>query len=296
MNLIIETDLGRDPDDLFAILYLIAAGVNIRCLTITPGGPDQVAVAKLIRDVTKVNFTIGVSQWGRSKTDSGGIHTRLLDRYGRDYYSSADEEGHYLMALAAHEYDDCELLVIGPPTSIGRFLARYPDDFNLSLSLIKRATIQGGFLGYDAHQFPCPQLAKFVGKSSVQTFNLNGDIKGAQAISDSGIPHIQYVCKNVCHTVEFDPTRLEDFKFDMENPAQRLFKEAADLYFDKHDSKKFHDPTAAVCHLHPEIADWVTGKMVREHGGWGGVPSEVGHQIIANINQEALWGHLQEFR
>ena len=48
MNLIIETDIGRDPDDLFAIAYLIAAGANVRAVLISPGDPDQIAVARLL--------------------------------------------------------------------------------------------------------------------------------------------------------------------------------------------------------------------------------------------------------
>ncbi len=36
-NLVVETDLGRDPDDFSALCYLISAGYNIVGITITPG-------------------------------------------------------------------------------------------------------------------------------------------------------------------------------------------------------------------------------------------------------------------
>jgi hypothetical protein len=48
MNLVIETDIGNDPDDLFAIAYLIAAGVTVRAVLITPGDPAQVAICRLL--------------------------------------------------------------------------------------------------------------------------------------------------------------------------------------------------------------------------------------------------------
>lgn len=35
-NLIVETDIGHDPDDLFALCYLFSAGVNIKAILLTP--------------------------------------------------------------------------------------------------------------------------------------------------------------------------------------------------------------------------------------------------------------------
>lgn len=48
MKLIIETDLGHDPDDFFAICYFIDAGIDIQLITISPGDPDQIAIAKFL--------------------------------------------------------------------------------------------------------------------------------------------------------------------------------------------------------------------------------------------------------
>lgn len=288
MNLIIETDLGHDPDDFFAICYLIAAGVNIRCITICPGDPDQIALADLIRDRTGRDFTIGVSHPEREKMSSGGIHHKLLHRHGKSLYKLADGMGMNLIAETLESYPDSELLVIGPASSIGQLLSTDWD------KLPTRATIQGGFLGYHQHDFPCLRLDKFEGLSWCPTFNLNGDRKGAITVAESGIP-LQYVSKNLCHTIEFNKEQWHKFQRNTVNPAADLFADAANLYFDKHDSKKFHDPTAAVCHLHPEIADWVRGYMVKIEGGWGTVIDPSGHHIIADINRHLLWKHLSEF-
>ena len=54
----------------------------------------------------------------------------------------------------------------------------------------------------------------------------------------------------------------------MDLRAQEIFVEAMDKYLEKHSEKKFHDPTAAVCHLHPEIGKWVQGKLYNSQGGW----------------------------
>jgi pyrimidine-specific ribonucleoside hydrolase len=299
MNLVIETDLGHDPDDFFAICYLIAAGVKIRHISICPGDPDQVALADFIRDFTEQDFTIGVSHIDRlcqcgekdcpRKFSSGGIHHKLLKRFGRPLDRIADGEGHQLIEKACFEFDDLEALVIGPATCLA-FAVKH-----LYAKPIKRITVQGGFLGYHQHEFPCLRLPKFEGLSWCPTFNLNGDRKAAITLAESGIP-LQYVSKNVCHTIEFDRNRFSDFGGGKAScAASELFIEAATLYFQKHDAKKFHDPTAAVCHLHPEIADWVRGHMVKIEGGWGTVLDPSGHRIIADINRHLLWKHLSEF-
>ena len=73
MNLIVSSDLGRDPDDFFAICYLIASGVNIVALDISPGDPDQISFATWLLNEVQLDIPIGVSKLGRDKQSSGGI-------------------------------------------------------------------------------------------------------------------------------------------------------------------------------------------------------------------------------
>ena len=74
-----------------------------------------------------------------------------------------------------------------------------------------------------------------------------------------------------------------------DNPAAELFRLAMDLYLADHPTKKWHDPTAAVCHLHPEIGVWVRGRVTKLGGGWGTVPDPTGDHILADIDRGALW-------
>ena len=79
MNLIFETDIGRDPDDMFALLYMIKAGVDIRCITISPGDEDQVAITKAILNTLGLKIPVGVGKLNREgKTSSGGVHYDVL--------------------------------------------------------------------------------------------------------------------------------------------------------------------------------------------------------------------------
>ena len=65
----------------------------------------------------------------------------------------------------------------------------------------------------------------------------------------------------------------------------------------KHEGKKFHDPAAAVCMLHPEAGTWVNGTLYRERGGWGTRVSDdpAADEILADIDRTALWNHIATF-
>jgi hypothetical protein len=126
VNLIIETDLGHDPDDFFAICYLVAAGVNVRAITIVPGDPDQVAVARLLCRVVGLDAPIGASKLGRTELSSGGVHHELLLRRGLPMRAAPDGAGKDVVADAFRRFPDSELFIIGPATSVGQFLKENP--------------------------------------------------------------------------------------------------------------------------------------------------------------------------
>ncbi len=278
MSLIIETDIGHDPDDLFAICYLAAAGADIRAICVSPGDPDQIAIARFVCERLGLDIPIGAAQLGRTKLSSGSIHHALLKRYGKPLHAEADDTGAAMLSYSVSP--ETEAFVIGPATSVGIHLKNhYP---------FARATMQGGFVPYSVHA-PAVRLDKFEGKAWVPTFNLNADRPNGQRFLDAPMPR-QMVGKNVCHTVQFDKTRFARFGKPI-NVASELFCEAAQLYFAGHDAKAFHDPTAAVCHLHPEVGVWMDGKTVKREGGWTTVPGE--DKVLVDLDREAMWERLQ---
>lgn len=279
MRLIIETDIGHDPDDFFAITYLLAAGVQIDAILVTPGDPDQLAIAGLLRDELTPRTVIGAVP-GRTKHSSGSIHHDLLKRYGRSLDGQADCTGEQVFELKSIQPGESQAFVIGPPTHIGRYLKSGRTPF-------QRVTIQGGFAPYSVYR-PSLVLDKFEGKDWMPTFNLNGDVEGAKTLLAAPMER-QLVGKNVCHTIEFTSLMFSMFT-PPRSRAPELFHEAAKLYFERHPSKKFHDPTAAVCHLHPEIGLWIEGKTTRIKGGWTTYPGE--DQVLVDIDRTRLWYHL----
>jgi pyrimidine-specific ribonucleoside hydrolase len=283
IDLIVETDLGHDPDDFFTLCYLAAVGARIRAVCVVPGDRDQLAVARLLCKQLALDIPVGVSKLDSRKLSSGGLHHLLLDRFGLPREADHDGPGDEVLAATMTKHPGCEFLVIGPCTSTARYLAR-PDAV-----VPRRLTMQGGFLGYDLHA-PAVRLPEFEGRTWMPTFNLNGDRKGAEVLQKAPIPDRRFVGKNVCHTLLYDRAVHESMPApDPGNPGSVLFMLAMEEYLRLHEAKKWHDPTAAACHLHPEIGTWVRGRVAKIEGGWGTVTHEKGDLILADVDREALW-------
>jgi inosine-uridine nucleoside N-ribohydrolase len=283
MNLIIETDLGHDPDDFFAICYLVSAGVNIRAILITPGDPDQIAIARFICQRLGLDIPIGASKLNRTKLSSGSIHHKLLKKYDCSLESKPDGLGSEIFGETLKRYPDAEIFAIGPVSSIGRYLKEHPE------TEIGRATMQGGFLPYSLYR-PKVVLEKFE-VDWIPTFNMNGDSNATKRFLAANIKERRFVGKNVCHTIVYSIDDYLKMKFPFDE-ASWLFNEGMNTYLAEHDSKKFHDPTAAICHLHPEIGKWVRGRPKRIQNGWTTEPDENGDYVLADIDREKLWEHI----
>ena len=196
-DLIVETDLGHDPDDFFTLCYLAAVGVRIRAICIVPGDPDQLAVARLLVETLGLDSPIGASNTASRKCSSGGMHHDLLDRVGFPREAGHDGPGDEVIAGVLGRHPGCEFLVIGPCTSTARYLSGH------DAIVPRRLTMQGGFLGYHLHA-PRIRLPQFEGKTWMPTFNLNGDRKSAEVLLMAPIPDRRFVGKNVCHTLLYD--------------------------------------------------------------------------------------------
>ena len=208
MKLIVETDIGHDLDDFFAICYLFAAGVDIKAILISPGDESQIAVVEfLLKMLDKhQDVAIGVPELGRRKEEPTSIHKALLDKYKFPYYSSNANESSSLIFDILTKNDNMDFFGCGPLK-------------NISMTTISRdilkfdvATMQGGFIGYDIHNLPVPRLLKFEGRVTVSTFNLNGCTKGGLNFLQMNIKERRFVGKNVCHGVIYDNVAHEYVK------------------------------------------------------------------------------------
>lgn len=292
MSLIIETDLGADPDDYFALCYLLSSGISINSIMITPGYPDQVAIARFLIEEIGREIIVG-SSTTKKKNSLSGFYRKLRERYGIRDGADPDGQGACLLKESMSTTEEYSLLVIGPPKNVGRFLQVQ------RTHAITEATIQGGFISYDEHGLSTKKAKNLSTVEHAQSYNLNGYMPGSRALLRSNMRR-RFVSKNVNHCIYYDINRMNKInEVPAKNRAGQLFREAGEIYFQNSGRpKKFHDPNAAVCHLHPEIATWVRARMLTVDDvnpvEWYAVLDPEGDEIIADIKMELLWTYLAE--
>lgn len=280
MSYIIETDLGHDPDDLFCICHLAEMGLPIKAIGVVPGGKEQLDLACGLREHLGLNCEIGRSKID-TKPEHLGIHDDLCKMYGWNK-GKADGTNAEVFARALNEEPEADLLVIGPAPGLWKVA-------NLCRG---RLAFQGGFLPYSMFRpkLPVPKMDK---EESVPTFNFNGCREAVLALLEAPLQIRRFCGKNVCHSIILDKEKVGKMA-PARNKAGGLYLEAAKIYFDRHNEKKMHDPTALVCHLHPEIATWFRGKPAKKGSGWTTHPDPDGDYILADVDQNQLWKHILE--
>lgn len=241
---IIDTDLGHDPDDLFAISYLILAGYSISHICLTPGSPYQVQLARMICRELGCDARI-IANKPSENHGYGKMYTDLL----RLYPISDDKPDCYIYEIDKVEPSD--LVLLGAAKNCSKLDCDW-----------QNITIQGGFCPYSLHEpTKIPKLDKFVGLNSCPSYNPNGDRKGFELIANTPCGRRLFVTKNVCHTVEVDRTvmGLVENTFVL-NAFEYLFRYT--------NTKKMHDLLAAVVHGNRMVCDWVQGKVIKANTGW----------------------------
>lgn len=299
MNIILETDLCGDPDDFFAFCYLANAGVKVKGIVVTPGHEPQVKMMRMICHQLGWNVPIGGSflEFKEKYWDYTGFWKNIGDKYNANRYNGEyDCEGYKVIEKCYQEDPDITFLVIGPPKNTGEFLKRNPN------VKIKRLMMQGGFIGYDSHSDPnVVRLPKFDGKFTAKSFNASNDPESMQEILNANIDDLTFVSKNVCHTVVMDHSKylevINHWEGNDINASVNLYIGGLLAYDLQNIEKRFHDPTACACLLHPEIATWAKGRLIWEvkNGNyyWGFIVGEDSNEkIITSIDYDALWNYL----
>lgn len=289
--LVIETDLGHDPDDFFAICYLSYVA-DIRAILLTPGHAHQVAIAEYLIAELGLDAKVGIPSFrlGQGRGDDrswSGFHVEMLKKAGHQISAEARHGSDDLLDDVFREDSGAELFICGPLKNVGPYLDAHP---GLKIS---RATMQGGFIGYDVHGMDVERLEKFEGKNFVNIFNLSSYAPGGEALLAADVADRRFVSKNVCQTLTYDRTVHETVKaVPPKGRGVELIREGMDLYLSHKDGKKFYDPTAAVAHAHPEIVTWYHGCLCRNHRNWGTKPEPKKDRISVDINRKALWCHI----
>lgn len=249
-----------DPDDFFTLLLLLGHPlVNLKGVTITPGTPAQVGVVKHALGWFHTEIPVGAYNIEHPKQCVSPWHYAA---YGPMPPSRDAEPGG---ALLARLCDASTTLVTGAPLkNLGA--AMQIEGFHVG-----RLVVQGGFAGAGVVP-PEKQLAKFQGRVTCPTFNLNGDPKSALAcLTHPGIAVRRFVSKNVCHGVVYDAALHQRVTAcTAQSRSLALIWQGMEHYLTTHPGgKAFHDPLAACCAIDEAIGEWAEVELYRDKGEWG---------------------------
>jgi len=173
--IILDTDIGSDIDDAFA-LALIVNSPELELLGVTTASGDTQARARL---AAKMLWEAG-NAWRRVPVFAGvpGKPLPLEQARWADGFTSPQlkhgEAVGFLRAEFDHRPGEITLVTIGPLTNVGALLEHHPD----VAKKIKRIVMMGGSIawGYEP------------GAPPVAEYNIAADPAAAQTVFTSGIP------------------------------------------------------------------------------------------------------------
>jgi len=285
-QVIIETDIGGDPDDFYAILYMLHT-CDVKAILVSPGFTEQIRVVNgLLKYCNKEHVLVGSPKVEPGNYIVGSVVKWFLNRYQCDNRYELSED---ILDKLLKEYPDIHLFGIGPLNSIGPYLSTKKPRINT-------ICMQGGFVQHSLYR-PQVYCEKFEGVERRATYNLGGNIAGADYITDlnSDIGERYFIGKTVCHPMVLDRTVFDHYKQEPTSPEMKLFNDSVEFLIKKSHSKIFHDPVAACIYNNLDIALFLKGYMVRNKLEWSSVEYELGYNLCVDCNTELVWERIFKF-
>jgi purine nucleosidase len=177
-KVILDTDIGDDVDDAFA-LALVLRSPEIELLGITTAWGDTELRARLAERFLKETAAPPIPVLAGIKTKSAAQFSQ--ERWARDSsrFENKGDAIDFLLNQARKDPSKITLIAIGPLSNIGSAIDRDPAAFKM----FKRVVIMGGSirrgygdLGYAPDRGPQPE------------YNIYSDIPAARKLFSSGIP------------------------------------------------------------------------------------------------------------
>lgn len=253
-KVIIDTDVGDDVDDAFAI-DLALASPELQILGITTAWGDTAMRARMVDRM--------LCETGRTEIEvRNGIATKANAAFTQLPWASAgaarnlhdDAVGYLLEQIRLHP-GEITLIALGPLTNIGAAIDRDPTTFRR----LKRVVLMGGaiYRGYDKRDSTAAQPPE-------PEYNIARDPKAAQKLFRSGVPIFMLPLDST--QIKFDASRrsqLTTVSTPMTDALQVLLAEwsratgkADETLFDVVAMAYAIDPTScAMTQVHIEVDD-----------------------------------------
>jgi len=238
----------NDPDDFVTLLFLLGhPKVNLKCLTLVPGTPDQIGFIRFVLNrFNRGDLPLGVFNM-QSKPALAKFH---LNFYPNESIGESTDAEDASQLIYKYSNEKTILICGGPLKNVAK--AVEIDGFQLG-----RLVAQGGFAG-DNIVPKQKRLPKFDGRITCQTFNLCADLQAAQIVLNcQNIKEKYFVSKNVCHGVVYNRQTHSQLQhiYQHSQSLTEIYR-VMSIYLQKKQEKIFHDPLAACCAIDLSIGQW----------------------------------------
>jgi purine nucleosidase len=239
---ILDTDIGDDIDDAFA-LALVLRSPEIQILGITTDFGDTELRARLVdRYLTAVGRT-NIPVAAGKPTPHDNVFTQAIYAEHEPARKHRDGVKFLLDQVKAHP-GQITLIAIGPFVNVGEAIKRDPQTFGK----LKRVVVMGGsvYRGYDTadsnHTAPQPE------------WNIARDPEGAKALLAAGVPvYMMPLDSTQIHLDEADRERLFAYGSPLTDQLTLLYHQWV-ANTDSHSvAPTLFDPVAAAYAVHPEL-------------------------------------------
>ncbi len=226
-NLILDTDIGNDVDDIFALIML-AKLRDIRFLGVTTTYGDTRLQARMTRYILDKLGRIDVPVFPgesvplsgkpvlRGPHVSGGFPYDLANVQANPHTSAVD----FLIEQSRLYAGDLELICIGPLTNIAKAIQKDPD----FPGRIKALTIMGGMIYPDEN----PAWLKIISRHDGE-YNISCDIDASRIVFSAGF-RIRLIPLDVTTTVVFGK-KHRDYVSRMPFGLGEILKKELDIWW-----------------------------------------------------------------
>jgi|JI10StandDraft_1071094.scaffolds.fasta_scaffold76336_2 inosine-uridine nucleoside N-ribohydrolase len=244
--IILDTDIGYDPDDLFALLFLYKLAPDNIELIITANeiGHKRTRFLKQTLGSMKVDH-INIAEGSDLGLDKFTVD-ELLEQTGQLKHVDFIAE----MKAIIDSHEDVIYIGIGGFTNLSKFIEHYPDDTKKM-----KIFVMGGAINYERH-------AEWI------EFNVKIDTKSAQKVLESGCD-ISYIMAQTTHNPIYEVTadhRLYKKLAESDLPEHQLLLKHLDLWFAKTGhGTSMHDPLTVAAAFGLDYVDFNKSKASFEN-------------------------------
>jgi purine nucleosidase len=237
--IILDTDIGGDIDDAFALaLVLSSPELDLKAVTTVTGDTEARAriAAKLLAAAGRGDVPVAAGRSGKPMDISQAA-------WGNGFVGPAmrKEAAVDLMAdQLKREHGALVLVAVGPLTNVAELLKQHPE----AKPLIKRIVLMGGSMarGYYPNSGPTPE------------YNIAADAAASQAVFSSGVP-ISMAPLDVTARLQLEGSRLEKV-FASGTPVAQALHELYELWrqsVPREWAPTLHDPMAVSLLIDPSL-------------------------------------------